>query len=60
MTYTIIDTSGARPEGVVVPTVVDALALARRLEREARSEPVIAAGDGWILTIDELEELARS
>jgi hypothetical protein len=60
MHYTVIDTTAAGPQGVVVPTAVDALALARRLEKSGDREPVIAAEDGWLLTIDELEELAKS
>lgn len=60
MTYTIFDTSMAQPEGIVVPTVVDALALARQMEQNAERPPIIAAENGWMLTVDELEELART
>lgn len=60
MDYTVFDTSADKPEGIVVPTVTDALAFARLLERKTDKPPIIAAADGWMLTVDELEELARS
>jgi hypothetical protein len=59
MSFTVIARAEPGPQGIVVPTVVDALALARRLEETAGEEPIIAAEDGWMLTLDELEELAK-
>lgn len=60
MSYTVYDTSASTSSATVVSTVTDALALARSVEREGGREPIIAGGDGWILTLDELEELAKS
>lgn len=60
MAFTVIARTDPGPQGVVVPTVIDALALARRLEETGDPEPIIAAENGWMLTIDELEELAKS
>jgi hypothetical protein len=60
MTYTVFDSSAVQPRGIVASTVLDALTLARQLEREAEREPIIASETGWMLTVDELEELARS
>jgi hypothetical protein len=59
MSYTVIGQGSAEARGVVVPTVIDALSLARTLGSEDEREPIIFADNGWMLTMDELEELAK-
>lgn len=60
MSYTVFDTSSPNASATVVPNVLDALALVRKLCRDGRDEPIVAASDGWILSADELEDLVRS
>ncbi|GLK69846.1 hypothetical protein GCM10008179_34840 [Hansschlegelia plantiphila] len=58
VSYTVISQADRGPVATVVPGVIDALALAR--QRESDAQITIAAADGWILTIEELEELAKT
>ncbi len=59
MAYTVIVEGDDGPTATVVPTVVDALKLIRRLERDG-TEITVATETGWILTSDELESLAKA
>ncbi len=60
MSYTVFDTSVPQTQGVVVSSVIEALWLARQVEREAEIPPIIASDNGWTFSVDELEELART
>ncbi len=60
MSYTVIATAEDGPVATVAPSVVDALMLARGLTKKDGAEITIAAENGWILTLEELEALAKS
>ena len=59
MSYTVISGEEDRVLATVADTIFDALALARKSARD-NDKVTIAADDGWILTLDELEELAKN
>lgn len=59
MAYTVIAAAENGPVATVATSVMDALRLVHDLERSA-DQITIASDNGWILTIDELEELAKS
>lgn len=59
MSYTIVmRTEPTYAE--VVPTVVDALSLARALSESADEMITIMSDSGWILTLEELEYLVKN
>lgn len=60
MAYTVIASADQGPVATVAPSVVEALLLARDVTRSSGSDITIAAENGWILTLEELEELAKS
>jgi hypothetical protein len=60
MSYTVVSHAKRDPQSVVVITVMDALILARELLEEVDERVTIMTDSGWILTVDELEELAKS
>lgn len=58
MSYTVIAAADSGPVATVASSVLDALKLVQDLERTG--EPITIASDtGWILTVEELEELAK-
>ena len=59
MSYTVIASAENGPTATVAPSVIDALLLARGLGTDD-ANITIATDTGWILTLDELEELAKS
>jgi ribosomal protein L10 len=59
MAYTVIAEAEDGPVATVASSVIDALMLARGLQKKDAIEVTIAAEDGWLLTIEELEELAK-
>lgn len=59
MSYTIVSRSEP-PRAEVVPTVIDALALARALAREADDKVTIMSDSGWVLTLEQLEYLVEN
>jgi hypothetical protein len=59
MTFTVISEGTAGPSATVVESVLDALNLARHQARGAEDQITIATDNGWILTLDELEEMVR-
>ena len=59
MAYTVIAAAENGPVATVAASVTDALRLVHDFERSA-DQITIASDNGWILTIDELEELAKS
>ncbi|RXF73584.1 hypothetical protein [Hansschlegelia zhihuaiae] len=60
MSYTVIVDAEEGPVATVARSVLDALLLARGLKTEDDDRLTIAADNGWILTIEELEELAKA
>lgn len=59
MSYTVIAAAESGPVATVAPSVLDALKLVRDLGREGE-QITIASDTGWILTVEELEALAKS
>lgn len=59
MSYTVIVEAKDGPVATVAPSVLDALLLARGVASQDNIEVTIAGEDGWILTLEELEALAR-
>ena len=59
LSYTVISEGVGAPSATVVDSVLDALKLAKFEARKSSGEVTIAAENGWILTLDELEDLVR-
>lgn len=59
MSYTIISEGPHAPSATVVDSVLDALKLARHEVEKTGQDVVIAADNGWILTLDELENMVH-
>lgn len=59
MAYTVIASAESGSVATVASTVLDALRLVHDLEKEGE-QVTIASDTGWILTVDELEALAKS
>ncbi|HVI28480.1 hypothetical protein [Hansschlegelia sp.] len=60
MSYTVISQAEPSPVATVVPTVIEALSLARELAKQAEDRITIATDSGWMLSLDELEELVKN
>ena len=60
MSYTVIAEHEGGPIATVTPSALDALMLARGLKLDDERSITIAAADGWILTLDELEALTKA
>ncbi|GLK77566.1 hypothetical protein GCM10008171_28200 [Methylopila jiangsuensis] len=60
MPYTVISEAEDGPVTTTAPSVIDALFVAQALSGADPAAIRIAADDGWELTVDELEELARA
>lgn len=58
MAYTVIAAVESGPVATVASSVTDALRLVHDLEKGA-DQITIASDNGWILTVDELEALAK-
>jgi hypothetical protein len=59
MSYRIVATAGQKAAIVSVSSVLDALRVARTYVSDRGLKVTIVAGDGWTLSVEELEELAR-
>ncbi|HVI28629.1 MAG TPA: hypothetical protein VM780_08290 [Hansschlegelia sp.] len=59
MSYRIVATAGQKAAIVSVSSVLDALRVARTHVSDRGLKVTIVAGDGWTLSLEELEELAR-
>lgn len=59
MSYTVFIQENEAPVATTASNVLDALKLVRRYERESENI-IISAQNGWVLTVDELEELAKN
>lgn len=59
MSYTVIAAADSGPVATVTPSVLDALRLVQTLGKTGE-QVTIASDTGWILTVEELEALAKS
>ncbi len=60
MSYTVFVDAEDGPVATVAPSVLDALLLARGVKTKDTIGVTIAGEDGWILTLEELEALAKA
>ncbi|MFC3695696.1 hypothetical protein [Chenggangzhangella methanolivorans] len=58
MSYTVIAAAESGPVATVASSVLDALRLVQDLEKDG-DQVTIASDTGWILTVEELEALAK-
>ncbi|GLK54533.1 hypothetical protein JOD31_001700 [Methylopila capsulata] len=60
MAYTVFAQQDQVSIATTVPTAVDALKLAQRFAQEGGEEHILVSDEtGWVLTLDELEEMVR-
>lgn len=58
MSYTVIAAAKSGPVATVASSVLDALRLVQNLQKDG-DQITIASDTGWILTVEELEALAK-